>query len=165
MYVYSAWLVHLKDIPDIHPMIILILSHLVPHAHTHALFHVSHLHSNCSLSYTHTHTGTTHDDFWESSKLKEALYSQQVTYVAGGPQSGTCMFAQVIGCFVVSIVSFDRSLSPQGALVSALADDSIHLWNLRQKRPAVLHSLKFNRERWAELLLPSDHFRNRLYNT
>uniref|UniRef100_A0A8C2HI34 Syntaxin-binding protein 5-like n=1 Tax=Cyprinus carpio TaxID=7962 RepID=A0A8C2HI34_CYPCA len=35
----------------------------------------------------------------------------------------------------------------EGALVSALADDSIHLWNLRQKRPAVLHSLKFNKER------------------
>ncbi|KAK7891599.1 hypothetical protein WMY93_023562 [Mugilogobius chulae] len=29
----------------------------------------------------------------------------------------------------------------------ALADDSLHLWNLRQKIPAVLHSLKFNRER------------------
>lgn len=35
----------------------------------------------------------------------------------------------------------------QGALVSALADDTLHLWNLRQKRPAILHSLKFNRER------------------
>lgn len=31
----------------------------------------------------------------------------------------------------------------EGALVSALADDTLHLWNLRQKRPAVLHSLKF----------------------
>uniref|UniRef100_A0A674NDZ9 Syntaxin-binding protein 5-like n=1 Tax=Takifugu rubripes TaxID=31033 RepID=A0A674NDZ9_TAKRU len=35
----------------------------------------------------------------------------------------------------------------EGALVSALSDDSVHLWNLRQKRPAILHSLKFNRER------------------
>ncbi|ETE72860.1 Syntaxin-binding protein 5, partial [Ophiophagus hannah] len=35
----------------------------------------------------------------------------------------------------------------KGALVSALADDTLHLWNLRQKRPAILHSLKFNRER------------------
>ena len=41
----------------------------------------------------------------------------------------------------------DLCLLSQGALVSALADDSIHLWNLRQKQPAVLHSLKFNRER------------------
>ncbi|MGH0153611.1 UNVERIFIED_CONTAM: hypothetical protein FKN15_051577 [Acipenser sinensis] len=35
----------------------------------------------------------------------------------------------------------------QGALVTACADDTLHLWNLRQKRPAILHSLKFNRER------------------
>uniref|UniRef100_A0A667FQM5 Syntaxin binding protein 5 n=1 Tax=Lynx canadensis TaxID=61383 RepID=A0A667FQM5_LYNCA len=35
----------------------------------------------------------------------------------------------------------------EGALVSALADDTLHLWNLRQKRPAILHSLKFCRER------------------
>ncbi|XP_035850580.1 syntaxin-binding protein 5 isoform X17 [Sander lucioperca] len=42
----------------------------------------------------------------------------------------------------------------EGALVSALADDSIHLWNLRQKIPAVLHSLKFNRERITYCHLP-----------
>ncbi|XP_026142384.1 syntaxin-binding protein 5-like isoform X3 [Carassius auratus] len=42
----------------------------------------------------------------------------------------------------------------EGALVSALADDSIHLWNLRQKLPAVLHSLKFNRERITFCHLP-----------
>ncbi|XP_041127571.1 syntaxin-binding protein 5-like isoform X1 [Polyodon spathula] len=35
----------------------------------------------------------------------------------------------------------------EGALVTACADDTLHLWNLRQKRPAILHSLKFNRER------------------
>ncbi|KAM9447809.1 syntaxin-binding protein 5-like isoform 4-T4 [Salvelinus alpinus] len=35
----------------------------------------------------------------------------------------------------------------EGALVTACADDTLHLWNLRQRRPAVLHSLKFNRER------------------
>ncbi|XP_016347261.1 syntaxin-binding protein 5 isoform X2 [Sinocyclocheilus anshuiensis] len=42
----------------------------------------------------------------------------------------------------------------EGALVSALADDSIHLWNLRQKLPAILHSLKFNRERITFCHLP-----------
>ncbi|XP_061699131.1 syntaxin-binding protein 5 isoform X5 [Syngnathoides biaculeatus] len=42
----------------------------------------------------------------------------------------------------------------EGAVVSALADDSIHLWNLRQKIPAVLHSLKFNRERITYCHLP-----------
>ncbi|KAL4656611.1 syntaxin-binding protein 5-like isoform X1 [Arapaima gigas] len=34
----------------------------------------------------------------------------------------------------------------EGVLVTACADDTLHLWNLRQKRPAILHSLKFNRE-------------------
>ncbi|XP_036450037.1 syntaxin-binding protein 5 isoform X5 [Colossoma macropomum] len=42
----------------------------------------------------------------------------------------------------------------EGALVSALADDSIHLWNLRQKIPAILHSLKFSRERITFCHLP-----------
>ncbi|XP_061752286.1 LOW QUALITY PROTEIN: syntaxin-binding protein 5 [Nerophis ophidion] len=42
----------------------------------------------------------------------------------------------------------------EGALVSVLADDSIHLWNLRQKIPAILHSLKFNRERVTYCHLP-----------
>ncbi|XP_023695047.1 syntaxin-binding protein 5 isoform X1 [Paramormyrops kingsleyae] len=42
----------------------------------------------------------------------------------------------------------------EGALVSALTDDSIHLWNLRQKRPAILHSLKFSRERITFCHLP-----------
>uniref|UniRef100_A0A8C6V035 Syntaxin binding protein 5-like n=1 Tax=Neogobius melanostomus TaxID=47308 RepID=A0A8C6V035_9GOBI len=42
----------------------------------------------------------------------------------------------------------------EGALVSACADDTLHLWNLRQRRPAVLHSLKFNRERITFCHLP-----------
>lgn len=42
----------------------------------------------------------------------------------------------------------------EGALVSVCADDSIHLWNLRQKRPAVLHSLKFSREHITTCSLP-----------
>uniref|UniRef100_A0A493TDZ9 Syntaxin-binding protein 5-like n=1 Tax=Anas platyrhynchos platyrhynchos TaxID=8840 RepID=A0A493TDZ9_ANAPP len=42
----------------------------------------------------------------------------------------------------------------EGALVSALADDTLHLWNLRQKRPAIIHSLKFNRERITFCHLP-----------
>uniref|UniRef100_A0A8C9C4V3 Syntaxin binding protein 5L n=1 Tax=Phocoena sinus TaxID=42100 RepID=A0A8C9C4V3_PHOSS len=42
----------------------------------------------------------------------------------------------------------------EGALVSAGSDDTLHLWNLRQKRPAVLHSLKFNRERITYCHLP-----------
>uniref|UniRef100_UPI00358E3052 syntaxin-binding protein 5-like isoform X2 n=1 Tax=Myxine glutinosa TaxID=7769 RepID=UPI00358E3052 len=42
----------------------------------------------------------------------------------------------------------------EGALVSVCADDSLHLWNLRQKRPAILHSLKFNKERITCCHLP-----------
>uniref|UniRef100_A0A8C6QX21 Syntaxin-binding protein 5 n=1 Tax=Nannospalax galili TaxID=1026970 RepID=A0A8C6QX21_NANGA len=45
-------------------------------------------------------------------------------------------------------------LTNEGALVSALADDTLHLWNLRQKRPAILHSLKFCRERVTFCHLP-----------
>ncbi|KAJ6658349.1 hypothetical protein lerEdw1_020621 [Lerista edwardsae] len=41
-----------------------------------------------------------------------------------------------------------------GALVSASSDDMLHLWNLRQKRPAILHSLKFTRERVTFCHLP-----------
>uniref|UniRef100_A0A8C5RYX2 Syntaxin-binding protein 5-like n=1 Tax=Laticauda laticaudata TaxID=8630 RepID=A0A8C5RYX2_LATLA len=42
----------------------------------------------------------------------------------------------------------------EGALISASSDDMLHLWNLRQKRPAILHSLKFNRERITFCHLP-----------
>lgn len=42
----------------------------------------------------------------------------------------------------------------EGGIVSVCADDSLHLWNLRQKRPAILHSLKFNRERITFCHLP-----------
>nr|XP_056703803.1 syntaxin-binding protein 5-like isoform X1 [Euleptes europaea] len=42
----------------------------------------------------------------------------------------------------------------EGALVSASSDDMLHLWNLRQKRPAILHSLKFTRERITSCHLP-----------
>lgn len=42
----------------------------------------------------------------------------------------------------------------EGALVTACADDTLHLWSLRQKRPAVLHSLRFNKERITCCHLP-----------
>ena len=35
----------------------------------------------------------------------------------------------------------------EGALITATSDDVIHLWNFRQKKPEVVHSLKFQRER------------------
>lgn len=41
----------------------------------------------------------------------------------------------------------------EGALVTATSDDSIHLWNIRQKRPEIVHSLKFQKERYQVFLL------------
>lgn len=40
-----------------------------------------------------------------------------------------------------------RFLVNEGALVTATADDQLHLWTFRQKSPQRLHSLKFQRER------------------
>ncbi|XP_066589005.1 syntaxin-binding protein 5 isoform X5 [Prorops nasuta] len=42
----------------------------------------------------------------------------------------------------------------EGALVSATADDTLHLWNFRQKVPQVVQSLKFQRERITCIHLP-----------
>lgn len=39
----------------------------------------------------------------------------------------------------------------EGALVSATADDTLHLWNFRQKIPQVVQSLKFQRDRSVEM--------------
>lgn len=35
----------------------------------------------------------------------------------------------------------------EGALITATTDDSLHLWNFRQKRPEIVHSLKFQKDR------------------
>ncbi|XP_043469254.1 syntaxin-binding protein 5 [Leptopilina heterotoma] len=42
----------------------------------------------------------------------------------------------------------------EGSLISATADDGLHLWSLRQKIPQVVQSLKFQRERITCMLLP-----------
>ncbi|KAF5302467.1 hypothetical protein FQR65_LT08557 [Abscondita terminalis] len=42
----------------------------------------------------------------------------------------------------------------EGALISATADDTIHLWNFRQKVPQVVQSLKFQREKITYIHLP-----------
>ncbi|XP_075252173.1 syntaxin-binding protein 5-like isoform X2 [Convolutriloba macropyga] len=42
----------------------------------------------------------------------------------------------------------------QGGLISVLEDSSVHLWNLKLKTPAIIHSLKFNRERITAIHLP-----------
>ncbi|KAG1677408.1 Syntaxin-binding protein 5 [Nymphon striatum] len=45
-------------------------------------------------------------------------------------------------------------IKTKGALISVCADDSLHLWNLRQKMPEIAHSLKFQRERITCCHLP-----------
>ena len=47
--------------------------------------------------------------------------------------------------FVITYVCFLK-----GGLVSACDDASIHIWNLRQAQPALIQSLKFNRERLVQ---------------
>nr|XP_012216570.1 PREDICTED: syntaxin-binding protein 5 isoform X7 [Linepithema humile] len=55
------------------------------------------------------------------------------------------------GCAAVIQLQF---LINEGALVSATADDTLHLWNFRQKIPQVVQSLKFQRDRITCIHLP-----------
>ncbi|KAK2173916.1 hypothetical protein NP493_842g00003 [Ridgeia piscesae] len=48
----------------------------------------------------------------------------------------------------------DSFLFLQGALVSACADNQLYLWSLRQKKPEIVHSLRFNREKITYIHLP-----------
>ncbi|XP_031780459.1 syntaxin-binding protein 5 isoform X9 [Nasonia vitripennis] len=54
------------------------------------------------------------------------------------------------GCAVTQL----QFLVNEGALVSATEDDTLHLWNFRQKIPQVVQSLKFQRERITCMHLP-----------
>ncbi|XP_052832426.1 syntaxin-binding protein 5 isoform X2 [Octopus bimaculoides] len=42
----------------------------------------------------------------------------------------------------------------EGALVTVCSDDTLHLWNYRQKRPDIVHTLKFMKERITYCHLP-----------
>ncbi|CAL1539880.1 unnamed protein product [Lymnaea stagnalis] len=42
----------------------------------------------------------------------------------------------------------------EGGLVTVTSDDHLHLWNFRQKRPSIVHSLKFQREKVSKCHLP-----------
>ncbi|CAG9815268.1 unnamed protein product [Phaedon cochleariae] len=42
----------------------------------------------------------------------------------------------------------------EGALISATADDTLHLWNFRQKVPQIVQSLKFQKEKITVMNLP-----------
>ncbi|XP_022249041.1 syntaxin-binding protein 5-like [Limulus polyphemus] len=56
--------------------------------------------------------------------------------------------------FIDSAVIQILFLINEGGLISVCSDDTLHLWNLRQKRPEILHSLKFQRERITYCHLP-----------
>ena len=43
----------------------------------------------------------------------------------------------------------------QGGLVTVTDDASLHMWNLRQKQPALIHSLKFNKEKYVSFRVSS----------
>ncbi|KAK6170712.1 hypothetical protein SNE40_019034 [Patella caerulea] len=66
-------------------------------------------------------------------------------------QSGVDCQCEHFGDVAVSQILF---LANEGALVTVCSDDSLHLWNLRQKRPEIVHSLKFQRERITYCHLP-----------
>ncbi|XKL62477.1 hypothetical protein PGB90_002310 [Kerria lacca] len=53
----------------------------------------------------------------------------------------------------VAVLQIDFLLN-EGALITATSDDSLHLWNFRQKRPEIVHSLKFQKERITYMHLP-----------
>ncbi|KTG04914.1 hypothetical protein cypCar_00004542 [Cyprinus carpio] len=85
--------------------------------------------------------------FHNGNEIISALFQNPFRFGRPGVE---CYCQHESGAAVIQL----QFLINEGALVSALADDSIHLWNLRQKRPAVLHSLKFNKERITFCHLP-----------
>lgn len=61
-----------------------------------------------------------------------------------------CTIQHVLEYAVIQILF----LVNEGALISVCADDTLHLWNLRQKKPEVVHTLKFQKERITHCHLP-----------
>ncbi|KAK2531413.1 Stxbp5 [Columba guinea] len=87
------------------------------------------------------------DDLYRKHIGKNLKYKGKNSFGRPGVE---CYCQHDSGAAVIQL----QFLINEGALVSALADDTLHLWNLRQKRPAILHSLKFNRERITFCHLP-----------
>uniref|UniRef100_A0A7N6BU81 Lethal giant larvae homologue 2 domain-containing protein n=1 Tax=Anabas testudineus TaxID=64144 RepID=A0A7N6BU81_ANATE len=111
----------------------------------------------CPFIYLHIFQTVRHGFPYQPSSM---AFDPVQKILAIGTQSGAlrlfgrpgveCYCQHESGAAVIQL----QFLINEGALVSALADDSVHLWNLRQKRPAILHSLKFNRERITFCHLP-----------
>uniref|UniRef100_A0A8C7B9U7 Syntaxin binding protein 5L n=1 Tax=Neovison vison TaxID=452646 RepID=A0A8C7B9U7_NEOVI len=83
-------------------------------------------------------------------EIQETLTSEYFQICKLGRPGVDCYCQHESGAAVLQL----QFLINEGALVSASSDDTLHLWNLRQKRPAILHSLKFNRERITYCHLP-----------
>uniref|UniRef100_A0A1I7XNA8 WD_REPEATS_REGION domain-containing protein n=1 Tax=Heterorhabditis bacteriophora TaxID=37862 RepID=A0A1I7XNA8_HETBA len=47
-----------------------------------------------------------------------------------------------------------RMIGKSGGLITACANDMIHLWNFRQKIPEVVHSVQLNKEAVTSIHLP-----------
>lgn len=70
------------------------------------------------------------------------IFLNELTYRIGRPG----VDAQVRHELEAAVVQVEFLMN-EGALITVTADDSLHLWNFRQKRADVVHSLKFQRER------------------
>ncbi|KAL3882515.1 hypothetical protein ACJMK2_028851 [Sinanodonta woodiana] len=66
-------------------------------------------------------------------------------------QPGVDLHCQHDGDIAVLQILF---LVNEGAMVTVCSDDSMHLWNFRQKIPEIVHTLKFQRERITHCHLP-----------
>ncbi|KAJ8315345.1 hypothetical protein KUTeg_007495 [Tegillarca granosa] len=64
---------------------------------------------------------------------------------------GVDIYCQHFGEVAVIQILF---LMNEGALVTVCSDDTLHLWNFRQKIPEIVHTLKFQRERITYCHLP-----------
>lgn len=78
----------------------------------------------------------------EISDFLNDIFLNECVYRIGRPG----VDAQVKHELEAAVVQVEFLMN-EGALITVTADDSLHLWNFRQKRADVVHSLKFQRER------------------
>lgn len=104
---------------------------------------------NDSLSLTQTHfphhsQSNTKFSLTNENRRKTPLFSKKNHRLGKPGVDSHVRHEGESACAVTNIVF----LVNEGALVSATADDSLHLWNFRQQKiPLIAQSLKFQRER------------------
>ena len=74
--------------------------------------------------------------------LSCCLFSWSFVHRIGCPgvDSHVCHESEAAVLFLVFLIN-------EGALVSATSDSTLHMWNFRQIKPEIIHSVKFQRER------------------